>query len=236
PDPVLKTLKAQLGGSHVSDFTPETVDGKKFYHFGFKQGGKFVHVKIDSNGALIHKNDKPLPAASAAAPGAVAATAAAPEAAAATPSPDGSSKVTFAQLPPAAQQTVRAQLGSAEINDIDKETKNGKTVYEVGSKTNGQQKEIRVAEDGTFLGLVSPAPAGPAPTPATPPAVSGKVTFDQIPAAVQNTVKSQINPSEINDIDREVKPGKQTVYEVGFKRNGQQTELRINEDGTMEQK
>lgn len=98
----------------------------------------------------------------------------------------GGTKVQFNDLPPAAQNAIKAQAGSAQIEDIDKGTLNGRTVYEAAFKRDGQHTELRVAEDGTIIDTVvagksigtqqtvAAAPALPTATaaPATPQSAS----------------------------------------------------------------
>ena len=64
----------------------------------------------------------------------------------------GATKVSFSELPKAAQHAAKAHIGSAKIEDIDKGTLNGKTVYELAYKKDGRTTELRVTEDGKILG------------------------------------------------------------------------------------
>src|SRR5688572_22588200 len=85
-------------------------------------------------------------------------------------------KVKIEQLPLDVQRRVRAATGDAVIEDIDKETRNGKTTYEVGFKKNGQHTELQFEE----------TPATPAPA-ASVPAValdSRRLTYGELPRAV----------------------------------------------------
>lgn len=63
----------------------------------------------------------------------------------------GASKVKLEQLPAAAQQAIKSYAGSAPVEDIDKGTLNGKTVYEAAFKQNGQTVELRVDEQGKII-------------------------------------------------------------------------------------
>jgi hypothetical protein len=60
-------------------------------------------------------------------------------------------KIAFAQVPPAAQKTLTDEAKGNKIDTVDKETKDGKTVYEADSVINGKNYEIKVAEDGTLV-------------------------------------------------------------------------------------
>ena len=42
-------------------------------------------------------------------------------------------------------------FGEQSYDVVDKETKNGKTIYEVDAKIDGKNYEIRVAEDGVLI-------------------------------------------------------------------------------------
>lgn len=89
----------------------------------------------------------------------------------------GGTKVQFGELPANVQNAVKAQAGSSKIEDVDKGTLNGRTVYEVAFKVNGQHTELRVADDGSVLdrivdgksvssGTAAVTASSPAPTPA----------------------------------------------------------------------
>src|SRR5690348_3295119 len=65
-----------------------------------------------------------------------------------------SSKLDFKDAPPAVQNAVKAQAGAAQIEDIEKGTLDGRTVYEAAFKRNGQHTELRVAEDGTIVDTI----------------------------------------------------------------------------------
>lgn len=60
-------------------------------------------------------------------------------------------QVTLEQCPPAVQDTIKAQASGGVIMEIEKETKNGKTIYEAEILKDGKTIEIKVAEDGTLI-------------------------------------------------------------------------------------
>ncbi len=61
-------------------------------------------------------------------------------------------KVTLDQVPAAVKATILKEAGNNAITEIEKETKDGKVVYEAEWKVDGKEVEIKVAEDGTLLG------------------------------------------------------------------------------------
>jgi|SRR5581483_4333703 len=60
-------------------------------------------------------------------------------------------KVAFTELPAPVKATLEKESGNAKIDTVDKETKDGKVIYEADAMVNGQNWEIKVAEDGTLV-------------------------------------------------------------------------------------
>jgi uncharacterized membrane protein YkoI len=144
-------------------------------------------------------------------------------------------KVKLSELPAAAQTAVKAQAGSAEIEDIDKEIRNGRVVYEVAFKRNGQHTELIVGADGSVLegGIIKPAlPGTKLSNVKNPLAGAQKVSLDEVPRVVRNVIRTQAAGAPVEDIDKGVLNGK-TVYEAAFKKDGENIELRVAEDGNI---
>lgn len=66
-------------------------------------------------------------------------------------SEDNEVKITIDQAPAAVQTTLQTQTSGGKITDLDKETDDGKTVYEADAKIGDTPYEIKVAEDGTLI-------------------------------------------------------------------------------------
>jgi hypothetical protein len=62
-------------------------------------------------------------------------------------------KVSFDQLPKAVQETIQKETAGGEIEEIEKETKEGTVVYEAEFTKDGKEFELTVAEDGKVLSL-----------------------------------------------------------------------------------
>jgi len=60
-------------------------------------------------------------------------------------------KMTLDEVPPAVRSTMMQEAGGAKIGTIDKEEKNGKTIYETDVMSGGQTWEIKVDADGKLL-------------------------------------------------------------------------------------
>ncbi|HUW81506.1 MAG TPA: PepSY-like domain-containing protein [Phycisphaerae bacterium] len=61
-------------------------------------------------------------------------------------------QVTLDQVPAAVKATILKESAGAKITGIERETKNGKTIYDAEFLLNGKGIEIKVAPDGTLLG------------------------------------------------------------------------------------
>jgi uncharacterized membrane protein YkoI len=112
---------------------------------------------------------------------------------------------TLADLPPAVQQTVRNEARGREIGDVDRESWQGRTVYEVEFRAKGSNPRIHVAEDGTLA-------RGEESRRGVRDAFLGTQLSDT-PAAVQATIQREAAGRGINDVDVERRTG-QVVYEV----------------------
>jgi uncharacterized membrane protein YkoI len=137
-------------------------------------------------------------------------------------------KVTLDQLPAAVRATLENQAQGGTIDDIEVETKDGKVVYEADVVKNGATIKVKIAEDGT---LISAKPKGKH--------CEGKkeknevpVTFDQLPPAVQATLRAQVGNGTLGDISRVTKHDK-VFYEADVTNNGTTIEVKIAEDGTL---
>ena len=137
-------------------------------------------------------------------------------------------KVQLQQLPADVQARIRAQAGSGEINDIDRNVVNGQTTYEVGYKVNGgPQTELKFDQNGNLFNSGASASAVPLD--------NRKLSKSQLPVQVRRVVNSRLQGMEINDIEREVKNG-QVTYGIGYKQaggSGPQQELVLSDTGSI---
>ena len=60
-------------------------------------------------------------------------------------------KMNFSEAPAPVQATLTREANGATITSVDREEKNGKTVYETDVKSGDKTLEIRVAPDGKLL-------------------------------------------------------------------------------------
>ena len=158
-------------------------------------------------------------------------------------------------LPPAVQKAVRDQSGGQKIADIDRETRTGRTVWEVEFEKDGRNTEIHLAEDGTLLPesdrplfgrtqdqTGTPTPPGERTTATGTPAgtqtgrsgvaLAVGTRWEDLPKAVQEKSMQYGGKDKVADIDREDFRGK-VAYEIEFRRQGRNLEIHFGEDGTI---
>ena len=118
------------------------------------------------------------------------------------------------QIPAPVQRAIKEHAGDAKIEKIEKESEGGKLVYEAEFKTEGRETELKIAPDGTLLGMEQ------------------EISLDQAPEAVRGAIERQVGGAKITEIELETEGGK-TTYEVEFTRNGKEYELQIDPNGKI---
>jgi uncharacterized membrane protein YkoI len=129
-------------------------------------------------------------------------------------------KVRLEQLPQELRDKVRIHAGAAQIEDIDREVRNGKTVYGIAFKRNGQHVELQLDDKGNLM------------NPAGAQLDARKVTMAELPEPVRKMVEARLRGAAPNDIDRQVRNG-EVSYEIGFKQGDKQQEIVISQDGRI---
>jgi len=207
PAAVQKTVKEQQGGREVADIDKEMWNGKAVYEVEFKEKGPNSRIYVATDGSMVvDKNAK-----------------------------GGTYLGTqLSDTPVAVQQTVKRLASSAEIVDVDQKMKNGTTTYDVEIKQAGMNRHLKIAADGTLM-------ADSTQRPSIGERVRERVgldrdtttmTLDQVPAAVQKTIKDNSDAGTLKPIKREMRNG-QTRYDVEFEKQGKNHRLTIGDDGTI---
>jgi uncharacterized membrane protein YkoI len=125
----------------------------------------------------------------------------------------------LADLPSAVQKTVKRELGSARVDEIERDTEDGKVVYEVEAETaDGREIELEVAEDGTLLEKKE------------------EVRLTDLPAAVRAMIERELGGVIPEKIERQTEEG--TIrYEVDAETaDDRDIDLDVAEDGTLLEK
>ena len=214
PAPVQKTLEEQRAGRVVADIDQETWNGQAVYEVEFKERGPNSRIHIAQDGTLVMEKRT------------------------------GRGLFMGTQLsdtPQAVQETAKRVAGNADIADVDKETWQGQTAYEVEIRQAGMNREILVAEDGSILRDSEVVGAAPSNTERTTVRERVRDIFDrgqtvsleQTPTAVQKTIRDNTALGVVlKSIKKEQEDGV-TRYGAEFEKEGKNTRLKIAEDGSI---
>jgi hypothetical protein len=140
----------------------------------------------------------------------------------------------FGALPPAVQNTVRAEAGTAELTDVVRESTQDRVYFKVLFRESAIYPPLLVAPDGSVLNtdLTVSIPAsrdatgGAAIEPTTP------VTFNDLPLNVAKLLKARGLIAEITSINKEIW-GTHVIYVVTFKDPERNPKLFLVADGTV---
>lgn len=207
PSAARRTLDQASRNDPVKKVIRQVVDGRTIYLVELERDNAInPRLRIAETGELLP--EPPVPANTPASAYALDPTAPAPV--------SYEPSVSLADLPKAVQQSIQNEAKGRAIADIDRETWNGRTVYEVEFRAKGLNPQVHVAEDGSIVGGEE-ARRG----------LKGLFLGTQLsdtPAPVQDTIRREAAGRSINDIDVERRTGK-LVYEV---------EIRDPQTGTFE--
>ncbi len=140
------------------------------------------------------------------------------------------SQVSFDQLPQPVQNTVRGQAGTAPIQNVSEVNENGQTSYIVSFNRNGQPVNLQVDSAGQILNPDATT-TGFSP-PRQPLSAAAPVSLSEVPMVVQNTLRQYSQGAPMQSIEKGTLQG-QTVYEAAFPHNGQNVELRVDQNGAL---
>jgi hypothetical protein len=145
-----------------------------------------------------------------------------------------SSGAQFGALPPAVQNTVRAEAGSEEIYDIVKDSNSGQTIYRIYFVNPGAYPTLYVARDGSVLNPdLTVAIAAPHDTMGTFGSSLGTaVKLTDLPPSVLEVIHQQSSRAEVASIDKGTW-GNRTVYVVTFKDESHYPKMYVEADGTV---
>ena len=122
-------------------------------------------------------------------------------------------KVKMQDLPPAVQETVKAQTQGATLLGLNMEVENGKTEYEPETKVNGHSRDIQIDTAGKIL------------------AVEEEVPFESIPAAAKAGLTKLATGRMIKKVESVTK-GKTVTYEAVVTKNGKSSEIVVSANGS----
>ncbi len=118
----------------------------------------------------------------------------------------------LAHLPPTVRQAIRARVGENKIESVEKNDDNGDVVYDVEWTLNDKDRSFTVDDQGRLL--------------------DEEVFLEELPAAVQRTIRMQTGGATLDEIDKSVEDG-ETSYDVGIVVNGKTRNFTVDGAGKL---
>jgi uncharacterized membrane protein YkoI len=208
PAPVQKAIREQAAGREVADIDKETWNGQAVYEVEYREQGPNSRIHVTADGSLVVSRD----GARGAYMGAQ-----------------------LTEAPAAVQATVKRVAANADVADVDRETEEGKVVYDVELREEGLNRHLKIAESGALLSDSKTKGEGESLRERVRGVFddrSSVVAMEQLPAAVQSSIKAQGNLGTLKPIKREINDGR-VQYDVEFERDGRNTRLTFGEDGRI---
>jgi len=144
----------------------------------------------------------------------------------------------FGGLPPAVQNTVRAEVGGADLYDIAKSDLDERVVYTIYFRNPELFQPLYVESDGSVLYPDKMTVAVPAWQQAIGALSGGPVNgikVGDLPIKVANTIQEKAPTAEVAYIDKVV-VGSNAFYEVTFKNPARNPKILIAENGVLIEK
>ncbi|NIQ01244.1 MAG: hypothetical protein GWM98_13265 [Nitrospinaceae bacterium] len=123
-------------------------------------------------------------------------------------------EVKLEDLSSKAQTVIQSHTAGGTLGKITCEKEDGKHFYKVEYTKDGHEFELQVDDDGNVL------------------ETEQIMKMEELPPAVQATVKTESEGGEIKELALETEDGK-TFYEVEFEKDGKEHEVKIADDGTV---
>lgn len=142
----------------------------------------------------------------------------------------------FARLPPAVQNSVRAEAGMAEIVRISTDNSGGSAIYQFQFRSPDVYPPLYVASDGSVLTSNLTVAVGASEdtiAASTGSEVSG-IRMDDVPPNVVLTIRHQAPTAEVNSISRLTSNG-DVFYSVSFKDPAHHAKILIRDNGKLVQ-
>ncbi len=130
-------------------------------------------------------------------------------------------KISLDQTPAAVKATILKEAAGGTIKEIERETKNGKTIYEAEVIIGGKEVEIKVAPDGTLLGKECEDDEE-----------NVQISLDKVPQAARKALLKLAGKAKITEVEQQKKHGA-VLYEAEWKVNGQEREATVTAEGAL---
>jgi uncharacterized membrane protein YkoI len=131
-----------------------------------------------------------------------------------TVAPARAEVVPLAQVPPAVQKGIQAQLGNGTLGEIDRDEENGEVTYNAEITKAGQARNYTLSESGAL--------------------VSQEMFLQETPPAVQKAIQNLIGQGKIQNIDKTL-DDEEVRYDVEWKtKEGAERSFSVLENGKLE--
>ncbi len=125
-------------------------------------------------------------------------------------------KIRLDQVPERARKTILRKAEGAEIEEVEVETEEGRTVYEAEWEVEGREVEVTVTAEGEVV------------------AWEKEVSLKEVPKAVRRTIRKQAAGAKAREIEVEVETkGGRTVYEAEWHLGDKEVEIKVAPDGKL---
>ena len=125
-------------------------------------------------------------------------------------------KLSLDQVPAAVRETILREAAGHPLKEIERKTKDGATLYEAEWLVDDKEIEIKVDPEGKLLSR----------------AVEEKVSLDEVPAAVRETILKESAGAPLKELERETKEG-ETLYEAEWLAGTTKIEIKVDSRGTV---
>ena len=123
-------------------------------------------------------------------------------------------KIKLSQVSPPARTTIENLTAGGNIEKIEKETSNGKTIYDVEASINGKAVEYDVADNGDVL------------------TSEESISYDTMPSLVKEASEKYFGSSRSLNASKELENG-QKFFEVEGKKNGEAISIKMDDKGNI---
>ena len=229
PAAVQKTVKEQQGGREVADIDKEMWNGKEVYEVEFKEKGPNSRIYVASDGSIVvdkdkdKDRDKPNVSINANA----------------NTKRSAYLGTQLSEAPAAVQATVKRTVSNAVIEDVDRETRDGRVVYDVEIKQDGLNRHLKIGEDGALISDSNNSRESRSIGERVRETVGlgrdrrdENLTLDQVPASVQKTIRENCDVGALKPIKRETRDGR-VQYDVEYQKEGKNLRMTVGEDGAV---
>lgn len=219
PAAVQRALSESSKGEPIKTINRRVIDGRTVYDVELERDNALnPRFRITEDGVVIAGTGQPV----------LDATAAPVTSFDGVAVPSFDPMIPVETLPPAVRETIKREAAGRQIADIDRETWQGRTVYEVEFKAVGRNPQIHITEDGTIV--KAEQPRGELGT--TIRSLFMGTQLEDTPPAVQETIRREARDRSIRDIDVERRTG-QRIYEVEIDDGRNVFQIHVAEDGRI---